>query len=165
MYDKISSKYGWDDEQIGDLTVARFAQINAAIDIASFAEQRAEQARQANALATMARYIVQGYMAEVEHKQPLLDEIPLAVAFDDIDRAVAVERADWRAKHGNQVSGGGPIPGRIAEPNAGSHERMMRRFGGAVQGNGWGDLTADIEKIRAKNNEDRESLGLAVTHG
>lgn len=87
-YDLVSSQYGWSDDVIGELPLARFRQITSAIQLRKFREDRETNHRFSWMTRNIATFIASGYMVEGENKAV---DVALKLALDDIERA----QLDW----------------------------------------------------------------------
>lgn len=116
----MSSEYGWTDEQIGELSLARLIQITSAIKIRQFYEDRKRKSELSWQVRTMALFIAQGYMVSGEN--PGIKHA-LSLSIDDIDAAL-IEDAKTRTAS---------TP-KVIDPPVGSYERAIRAFGGKLSG-------------------------------
>lgn len=114
-FDLISSEYGWTDKQVGNLPLARFRQIAAAIAIRKFQQAREENSRVSWMTRTLATYIAAGFMTDGKSKNPYLEKAP-SLAMDQFEEALLKVAAETRSQ----------------EPDQGSHEKLMR-FAGSMQ--------------------------------
>lgn len=110
----MSAEYGWTDQQIGDLPLARFRQITAAIQKRRFWKQREDNGRFSWMTRNLASFIAAGY--QVEGENPALKTAG-QLAYDDIEQSLL--------GGGETAAGGGP-----KDNGNGSFERFMGAFGG-----------------------------------
>lgn len=80
----MSSEYGWDDDTIGELPLARFRQITAAIQMRRYAAAREENARFSWLARNLAGFIAAGYMVEKGKENKGLAQAG-KIAYDDIE--------------------------------------------------------------------------------
>ena len=109
----MSSSYGWTDREIGDLPLARFRQITAAIQVRKFHEQRTENGRFSWLARTLASYTAAGYMTDGKSENKALKQAA-TLAMDEIESALL---------------GVSPKRDSAHENNVGSYERFMGAFG------------------------------------
>lgn len=83
----MSAEYGWTDDQIGELPLARLRQITANIQIRKYQASREENSRFSWLARHLTGYIAMGYMVEKgQVNEPLQNASTLG--FDDIERAM-----------------------------------------------------------------------------
>jgi hypothetical protein len=87
-FDLVSTEYGWTDEVIGELPLARFRQITAAIEQRKYIEQRQAQSVVSWQTRTLAQFIAAGYMTDGEN--PAIDAAG-QLALDEIEREMIAE--------------------------------------------------------------------------
>lgn len=80
----MSSEYGWTDEQIGELPLARLRQVTAAIQMRRYAAAREENARFSWLARNLAGFIAAGYMVEKGKENKALKHAG-KLAYDDIE--------------------------------------------------------------------------------
>lgn len=83
-YDLVAAEYGWTDEAIGDLPLARLRQITAAIQTRKYLAFREENSRTSWLARQLATFVAQGYMVEGENKAV---EAAQNLGYDDIEIA------------------------------------------------------------------------------
>jgi hypothetical protein len=113
-YDLVAAEYGWTDEQIGELPLARLRQVTAAIQMRKFSAFREENSRFSWLARNIAGFIAAGYQIEKGKENKALDQAG-KLAFDDIELALL----------GGKVQS----PDQPAENGAGSFERFMGMMG------------------------------------
>jgi hypothetical protein len=111
-FDLISSEYGWTDEQIFDLSLARMQQIVATIKLRRLDADANRKRELSWSTRHIAKYISAGYMTD--YKKGL--ESAQKIALEEIERKII--EADIPE----------PIP--EIEPKAGSYEKLLMAFGG-----------------------------------
>lgn len=84
----MSSEYGWTDEQIGELALARFRQIVAAIQLRRWQAHREDSSRLSWQTRILAQYVAAGYMIEKGKPNTALENASY-LGYDDIERAMA----------------------------------------------------------------------------
>lgn len=109
----MSSEYGWTDEQIGELPLARFRQISSAIQIRRFSSGREENSRISWLARTISTYIAAGYMVGEGKENKALKHAG-QLAYDDIESLML----------GNAPAASGGNSAQ-AENKPGSYERFM----------------------------------------
>lgn len=119
-FDLVSSEYGWSDEQIGNLPVARLRQIVATIQSRKFIKDRQDRINTSWSTRTIASYIAMGYWIEKDSPNPAL-EMARTLSIDEIEREAL------------QFIEGNPPEPETKEPTNGSFERLMMTFGNSVQ--------------------------------
>ena len=117
-YDLVASEYGWTDEQIGELPLARLRQVTAAIQMRKFTAWREENSRFSWLARNLAGFIAAGYQIEKGKENKALDSAG-KLAMDDIETTLL----------------GGTVqkPNAPAENGVGSYERFMSMMGGLEQ--------------------------------
>jgi hypothetical protein len=107
----VSSEYGWTDEQIGELPLARFRQITAAIQVRRYGAAREENSRTSWLARNIATYIAAGFEVGKGKENKALTQAS-KLAYDDIEALML---------------GGTPSTGEAkpAENKPGSYERFM----------------------------------------
>lgn len=117
-YDLVASEYGWSDERIGNLPVARLRQIVANIQVRKWSAERQRRIDISWMTRTIAMYIAMGYwIKEDEPNKPL--EFARGLSLDDIEREILKIMEE--------------TPDAPKENQAGSFERFMLAFGNGVQ--------------------------------
>ncbi len=111
-YDLVASEYGWTDEQIGELPLARLRQVTAAIQMRKFTAFREENSRFSWLARNLAGFIAAGYQMEKGKENKALTQAG-KLAFDDIETVLL----------------GGTPAGAPKENSAGSYERFMGMMG------------------------------------
>jgi len=107
----VSSEYGWTDEQIGELPLARFRQISSAIQIRRYTTAREENSRISWLARNIATYIAAGFEVGKGKENTALKHAK-QLAYDDIEALML---------------GAEPAQGAVkpAENKPGSYERFM----------------------------------------
>ena len=108
-FDLISSEYGWHDDQILDLTLARMQQIVSTISIRTQSASRERKLELSWAVRTLASFVAAGYQTE-DNSEAM--EAVSNISIDDIEQAIM--KSDL------------PVP--PPEVKAGSTEKLMRAF-------------------------------------
>ena len=109
----MSSEYGWTDNQIGELPLARFRQITSAIQLRKYSAQREENSRFSWLGRNLAGFIANGYMVSKGQENPGL-KLAATLAYDDIEAAqLGTQKAQGAKENSN-----------------GSFERFMMTMGG-----------------------------------
>ncbi len=83
-YDLVSSEYGWDDDTIGELPLARLRQVTAAIQMRRYSSSRAENARFSWLARNISGFIAAGYQIEKGKENKALEQAG-KLAYDDIE--------------------------------------------------------------------------------
>ena len=109
-FDLISSEYGWSDEKILDLTLARMQQIVAAITVRKSQAIRDRKLEVSWHVRTLASFIAAGYMTEDTAGLDAANSLTI----DDIERQIMES----------------DLPEPPKEARSGSTETLMRAFGG-----------------------------------
>lgn len=126
----MSSEYGWTDEQIGELPLARFRQITAAIQIRKYNQARQENARFSWLARNLAGFIAAGYWVEKGKENKALKQAS-KIAYDDIE-AMLLGADVARPTSGDPMQRADPE--KVAEQNgAGSFERFAMMTGQLAQ--------------------------------
>lgn len=118
-YDLVASEYGWTDEQIGELPLARLRQVTASIQMRKYHAYREENGRFSWLARNIASYIAGGYQIEKGKDNKAFDQAG-KLAFDDIETVLLGGTPQGPA--------GGP-----KENGVGSYERFMTMMGGLEQ--------------------------------
>lgn len=114
----MSSEYGWNDETIGNLPVARLRQIVANIRVRRWVADRQRRLDTSWLGRTLASYIAMGYwIKEDEPNKPL--EFARTLTIDEIEKDI-LEFAE-------------ELPETPKEIQNGSFERFMLAFGNSAQ--------------------------------
>lgn len=114
-FDLISSEYGWNDEEIYNLTLRRFRQITAAINRRRYFEDRRERTLVSWQTRTIAMFVAGGYMTDGKHENTAV-KAAADIAIDDIEKA-QLEEAENQPKSYEE----------LVKP--GSFERFMGSMG------------------------------------
>jgi hypothetical protein len=117
-FDLISSEYGWSDKKIFKLSLARFRQITAAIQVRRFHARREENTRASWVARNIASYVAAGFETPKGKTNEALNQAQ-KLAIDDIDVVLL----------------GGTLNTGVAtqkENGVGSYERLMRGMGGGL---------------------------------
>lgn len=117
----MSKTYGWTDEAIMDLTVARFRQVLANIQQDNYMERRAQMSFETWQTRQVATFIAAGYMTDGKKGNPAIDAAQ-ALAYDEIEK-LQLEEAQIAAADAP----------RITENKPGSFERFMGSMGSPAQ--------------------------------
>lgn len=86
-FDLVSQQYGWPDETIWDLPLARFRQITAAIQIRRYLQSRDESLRFSWLARHITHFIASGYMVD-KGKENTAVTVASTLAYDDIEAAL-----------------------------------------------------------------------------
>lgn len=106
-FDLISSEYGWRDEDIHNLTLARMQQVVSAIQLRKMGEQRKEKIHLSWAVRMLATYIAAGYMTE----ENTAIEGATKITLDEIEHEILET-----------------VSSKPSEPKEGSFERLSQAF-------------------------------------
>lgn len=126
----MSSEYGWPDEAIWDLPLARLRQITATIQQRRYLQTRQENMRTSWLARSLATFIAGGYMVEKKGQNPAFD-FAQQLSYDAIEAVALGAEVPEPAK----TDGAGKVLdidpqesiARALERNtAGSYERFMR---------------------------------------
>lgn len=101
-FDSISSEYGWDDERILDLTVARVNQITSAIRLRNFREKRIADMRASWQVRMITTYIANGYMLEKDAENKPLEAAGL-LSYDEVESMMLSNKPIVEEKKENAV--------------------------------------------------------------
>ena len=115
-FDLVSSEYGWTDEEIGEVTVARLRQIVVAIRTRQFLASREENNRFSWLARSLGTLIAGGYMMEKGKENPGI-KIAQKLAMDDIESALLES----------------PPPPKPKQNKPGSYEMFMGAFGNGMR--------------------------------
>ncbi len=123
----MSSEYGWNDETIGELPLARFRQITAAIQMRRYATAREENARFSWLARNLSGFIAAGYMVEKGKENTALDQAG-KLAYDDIEAALLGVEISQRTQNTVNADGTREVvdPMKVADKNGSA---SFERFG------------------------------------
>jgi hypothetical protein len=123
-FDLVSTEYGWTDEVIGELTLARFRQILAAIEHRQYARSRMEQGRISWQTRILSSFIAAGYMTDGENPAVTAAQ---KLAFDEIEQAMLEEAEEQQVAPGPVNDFWTPdMPSESKVNDKGSFERFRR---------------------------------------
>ena len=136
----MSAEYGWADEVIWELPLARFRQITAAIQQRRFFQKRDEDGRFSWLARNLAGFIVNGYMADAKDKKEPLAQAG-SLAYDDIEAAMLGATPDRQTSPSVPTENGKApdidpneaIARALAKNSNGSFERLRGMVGGLDQ--------------------------------
>lgn len=113
----MSKTYGWTDETIMDLTVARLRQVLANIQQDAYMEQRSKMSFETWQTRQIATFIAAGYMTDGKKGNPAVDAAQ-NLAYDEIEQ-LQLEEAQ-------KAAADAPL---VRENKPGSFERFMGSMG------------------------------------